>query len=55
MVANTEDCAQILQGVVLLTADPCSFKSQFNHITFVEIDLEIISAVILSLLLIQEG
>ena len=33
----------------------CQFESQLSHITFVKIDHEIISTVILPLLLIQEG
>ena len=32
-----------------------TFKSQLSHITSMEIDLEIISGIFLSILLIQEG
>ena len=43
-----------MQLITHLTASH-KFEFQLGHITFIEIDHEIISKVILSLLLIQEG
>ena len=45
------------QSVVRLTADPGArkFESQFDRISFVDIDHEIISMVILAIPMIQEG